>query len=267
MTVTYNETYTDGATDLSAGSTWAANAKVLVTDQSQTIDTNLDVSANAIDLVHFIGGGARIRTAAGGGATYTIDNTYTTDPNAVWVGGGYQKWNFATNAVPEMIIDGGEHVIASGTATFLAVFSGKVTIEAGATVTGMAIHGGLVRAFSAIATMHQSGGRLEAEARIGSTAYYLAGGVGQILNTSGSACTLLELGAGATLIPRAGDYATVNRRGGRIAYSGAERSLIMGSTAFTNYGGASPADTGMIDIQNLTDYSAYSSGGGAVPLP
>lgn len=262
MAVTYDEIYTDGSTNLSSGATWGANGKVLLADQTQAITAGLDVSTNAIDLVHVIGGAPRIRTSAGGGCTIKIDNTYTTDPNVVWKAGGYANWTFDTNACPLMVISGGEHVITSGTVTVLVVTAGTVTIESGATVGTLVVTGGKVDVHSAVATVHQSGGRVDADVRMGATSYTLSGGHAYVENTSGSACTILNLEAGGAFHPLAGNVATLNRRGGGIDYDSAVRSLTLGSTAFTNYAGKTPASTGLVTVSNLTDYAAYAYGGG-----
>lgn len=266
MAVTYDEIYTDGATDLAAGSTWGANGKVLLADQSQAITTNLDVSTNAIDLVHVIGGAPRIASAAGGTWTVKIDNTYTTDPNFVWTGGGYEKVTFSTNACPLAIIGGGTHVIAGGTVTVLVVAGGDVTIEAGATVGTLIVGGGIIRAHSAVATVIQSGGRVDADVRMGATSYTLSGGSAYVENTSGSAMTILNLEAAGHFFPLAGNVATMNKRGGVIHYDAAVRSLTLGSTAFTNYAGSIPSSTGLVAVSNLVDYAAYTGGSG-VALP
>lgn len=257
---TYTEIYTDGATTLSGGATWAADADVLISDQTQAIEAGLDVSTNAIDLVHILGGAPRIRSAAGGTWTVKIDNTYTADVNFLWRAGGYEKVTFSTNACPLAVIDGGTHVIAGGTVTVLVVINGEVTIESGATVATLVQAGGHVTAHSAVATVHQSGGRLDADVRIGATSYTLSGGSGYIENTSGSACTILNLEADGFFAPMAGDVATLNRRGGTIDYNAAIRSLNLGSTAFTNYAGAIPTETGLVSIASggtLTDYMKY----------
>ena len=260
MAVAYDDIYTDGATDLTAGATWAANGKVLLADQTQAILTNLDVKTNAIDLVHVIGGAPQIVSAAGGTSTVKIDNTYTTDPNVVWQAGGYWKVTFDTNACPEMIVANGTVIIEAGTVTALSVTGGSVTIESGATVTTLIVSGGRVTAHSAIATVHQSGGRVDADVRMGATSYNLGGGSAYVENTSGSACTVLNLEGAGTWHPMAGDVATLNKRGGSINYDAAVRSLTLGSTAFTNYGGTSPSATGLVAVSNLTDYAAYSLG-------
>lgn len=268
MAPTYDDIYSDGTTDLTAGATWGANAKVLIADQTQAISTNLDVSTNAIDLLHVLGGAPRIVSATGGTATFKIDNTYTTDPNVVWRAGGYAKWTFDTNACPLMVIDGGQHVIVAGTVTVLVVASGRVTIESGATVGTLILMGGQVTANAAVATVHQSGGRLDAEARIGSTSYTLSGGDGYIDNTSGSAMTILNLEASGRFHPKSGSVATLNRRAGSIDYAAAEQSLTLGSTAFLNYGGTTPSSTGNVTVSNLTDYAAYANiGGSGVAIP
>jgi hypothetical protein len=235
----------------------AADTDLLIQDQNQHIKDGLDIADNAIDLFHVVGGAPRLVSAAGGAYTLQIDATYTTDPNFVWRAGGYSKVAFDTNACPLAVIDGGEHVISGGTVTVLVVLSGTVTIESGATVGTLILAGGQVTALSAIATVHQSGGRLDAEARIGATSYTLSGGDGYIENTSGSACTILNLEAAGRYHPKAGDVATLNRRGGVINYNAALRAVTLGSTAFVNYAGASPASTGMVSIASggtLTDY-------------
>jgi len=260
MAVAYDDIYTDGATDLSAGATWAANGKVLLADQTQAILTTLDVKANAIDLVHVIGGAPQIVSAAGGTASFTIDNTYVTDPNVVWQAGGYLKASFITNACPQMVVANGTVIIEAGTVTKLVVTGGSVTVESGATVTELIVSGGRCTVHSAIATVRQSGGRVDADVRMGSTAYYLSGGSAYVENISGSACTLLNLEASGTWHPMAGNVATLNRNGGTINYDAAVRSLTLGSTAFTNYGGTSPSSTGLVAVSNLTDYAAYSLG-------
>lgn len=258
----YDEIYTDGATTLSSGATWAANGKVLIADQTQTISAGLDVSTNAVDLVHIIRGAPRID-----GWTVKIDNTYTTDPNFVWTAGGYSSVAFSTNACPLAIITNGTHVLTSGTITTLVVHGGQVTIGASCTVGTLVLSGGLVTANSAIATVRQSGGRLNGnKVRIGATSYSLFGGSGYIENTSGSACTVLNLGSAGNLYPMVGSYATINRDSGNIWYDAAQQNLTLGSTAFNNYAGPTPSSTGLVTVSNLVDYSAYS-GGQAVPLP
>lgn len=259
--------FTDGATDLTAGASFAADADILLQDQTQAITTNLDVSTNAIDLFHVIGGAPRIASTAGGTYTLKLDATYTTDPNFLWRAQGYSKVTFSTNACTLGVIDGGTHVIAGGTATVLVVQSGTVTVESGATIGTLILNGGTVTANAAIATVHQSGGTLNAVGvRIGATSYTLSGGVGNIENTSGSACTILNLEAAGRFYPMAGDVATLNRRGGTIVYDAALRNLTLGSTAFLNYAGSSPASKGLITVSNLTDYVLWTNSG-AVPLP
>jgi hypothetical protein len=254
--VNYDDIYTDGATDLTAGATWGNNNLVLLANQTQTISTNLNVATNTPDVVHVIGGGPRID-----GWTVKLDATYTSNPNFVWAAGGYSSVTFDTNACTEAIIENGTHVIAGGTVTTLVVNGGQVTIGASATVGTLILGGGTVNALSAIATVRQNGGRLNAKkVRIGATSYHLLGGTGYIDNTSGSACTVLHLGTAGILHPQAGDVATINRDGGTIVYSSAEQDLTLGSTAFTNYGGPTPNTTGMVTVSNLTDYSGYSTG-------
>ena len=120
---------------------------------------------------------------------------------------------------------------------------------------------------SAIATVTQTGGRLDAKARIGATSYTLAGGVGYVENTSGSACTILNLSANATFVPLAGDVATLNRYAGGIVYDAAVRSLTLGSTAFNNFSGPVANDSGIVAIANLVNDEAYAMiGGGASGL-
>lgn len=260
--------FTDGATDLTAGASFAADADILLQDQTQAITTNLDVSTNAIDLFHVIGGAPRIASTAGGGCTLKIDNTYTTDPNVVWRAQGYCKWNFSTNAVPEMVIDGGTHVIASGTVTKLTVVSGTVTIESGVTITALVLNGGTLTTNAAIATVDQSGGTLiSVGARIGATSYTLSGGSGYIENTSGSACTVLSLEAAGRFYPLAGDVATFYKRAGLIFYDAALRNLTLGSTAFRNYAGATPTSQGLVTVSNLTDDVKWAGRGSGVPVP
>lgn len=264
----YDDIYSDGTTDMTAGATWGANAKVLMRDQTQAISSNLDVSTNAIDLFHVLGGAPRIRSTAGGTCTIKIDNTYTTDPNVVWRAGGYAKWTFDTNACPLMVIDGGEHVIAGGTVTVLVVASGRVTIESGATVGTLIVMGGHVTVHSAIATGHQSGGRVDADARLGATSWTLSGGDLHLDNTSGSNLVLLNLEAAGRFYPIAGSVTTLNRRGGVIDYTVASQSLTLGSTAFNNYAGKTPGSTGNVTVANLTDYAAYANvGGQGVAIP
>lgn len=269
MAVSYTEIFTDGSVSFSGGATFAAAAKVLVPDQSQAINTGLDVSTNAIDLIHFIGGSPVLRSSSGGTATVKIDNTYTTDPNWVWKAGGYSKITFSTNACPVAIYEGGTHVIAGGTVSVLVVSGGAdVTVESGATITAAIIGGGHLTTHSAIATVTQAGGLVEADVRMGATSYTLSGGRARIENTSGSAMTILNLEAAGVFEPLAGNVATLNRRGGTIVYDAAIRSLTLGSTAFTNYAGMIPSSTGLIAVSNLTDYSAYAyGGGGTVILP
>lgn len=256
---TYNETYTTGGTNLSTGSTWAANALVVLKNQSQFITDGLDVSTNAIDAVHIIGGAPRIASAAGGTWTVKIDNTYTTTPNFVWRAGGYSKVTFSTNACPLAIIDGGTHVIVAGTVTVLCVYSGDVTIESGATVGTLIVGGGHVTVHSAVATVIQSGGRVDADVRMGATSYTLSGGSAYIDNSSGSACTILNLEPEGKFYPLAGSVATLNRRGGFIGYNAATTSLTLGSTALLNYAGPTPTSTGYVAVSNLTDYTEYAS--------
>lgn len=260
--------FTDGAVSLTGGASFAADADILLANQTQHISTDLDADANAIDLFHVIGGAPRIVSTAGGTYSLKIDNTYTTDPNFVWRAGGYSKVTFDTNACPEALIDGGTHVIVAGTVTSLTVLSGDVTIESGATITALNLSGGTVTANAAIATVHQSGGVLRAEGvRIGATTYNLSGGTGYIENNSGSACTILNLEAAGVYHPISGDVATLNRRGGTIVYASAQRAVTLGSTAFVNRSGASPASTGLVTVSNLTDYvkwghSTTGPGGG-----
>lgn len=263
----YTVTYTDGAVNLGTGGTFAANGLIVMREQSQAINAGLDVSTNAIDLMHVLGGAPRIVSSAGGTATIKFDNTYTTHPNLVWRAGGYAKWTFDTNACPEMLVDGGQHVIVAGTVTVLVVVSGRVTIEAGATVGTLVLMGGSVTALAAIATVQQSGGRLDAEARIGATKYTLSGGDGYIENTSGSDMASLMLEKAGRFYPLAGDVVAVERRGGVIDYDAATTSVELGSTSFVNYGGDSPASTGNVTISNLTDYAAFANTGGqGVPI-
>ena len=265
MAVVYNDIFTDGSTSLSGGAGFAAAAKVLLANQTQAINTGLDVSTNAIDLIHIAGGAPQIVSSSGGAATIKIDNTYTTDPNFVWAAaGGFGKFDFSTNTCPEAIVSGGTIVLNSGTITTLVVTGGIVTIEAGCTVTTLIVSGGAVTSHSAIATVHQSGGSVNSDVRMGSTSYTLSGGTAAIENTSGSGMTLLNLEKSGIFRPMAGDVVTMNRRGGTIVYDAAVRSLTLGSTAFTNYAGKSPASTGLVAVSNLTDYTAYAIGGGGV---
>jgi len=155
-------------------------------------------------------------------------------------------------------------VLNSGTITTLVVTGGIVTIEAGCTVSTLIVSGGAVTSHSAIATVQQSGGSVNADVRMGSTSYTLSGGTAAIENTSGSGMTLLNLEKAGIFRPMAGDVVTMNRRGGTIVYDAAVRSLTLGSTAFTNYAGKSPASTGLVAVSNLTDYTAYAIGGGGV---
>lgn len=258
MGVTYDEIYTSGSVSLSGGATFAANAKVVLSNQTQSINTGLDVSTNAVDLFHVIGGSPQIISAAGGTATLKIDNTYTTDPNFVWAAGGIGKFTFSTNACPLAVVSNGTVIFAGGTITVLVVLGGTVTIESGCTVGTLIVAGGRVTAHLAVATVIQSGGRVDADVRMGATSYSLYGGSAYIDNQSGSACTILNLGASGVFHPLAGDVATLNRYGGAIMYNSAVRSLTLGSTALNNYAGKTPAATGLVAVSNVVNYAAYA---------
>lgn len=266
MPVAYDDIFTDGATDLTAGAAWTDNKLVLLADQDQSITTNLDVSGvGTVDLVHILGGAPRIASASGGTWTVKLDAAATTYPNFVWRAGGYERVTFSTNACTLAVIDGGEHVIAGGTVTTLVVHSGLVTIESGATVGTLILNGGRVKTYAAIATVHQSGGVLDAEARIGATSYTLSGGDGHVYNISGSACTILNLEKAGRFHPKAGNVATLNRRSGSINYAAAVRSLTLGSTAFNNFGGETPSSTGYITVSNLVNYVEYAGASHSPP--
>ena len=158
------------------------------------------------------------------------------------------------------------HLLIAASGPDACLGTANVTIEAGATVTTLVVGGGAkVTCHSAVATVHQSGGRVDADVRMGATSYTLSGGSAYVENGSGSACTILNLEAAGRWYPIDGDVATLNRRGGFIGYDAAVSNVILGSSAFTNYAGSIPSDTGMVDVQNLTDYAAFG-GGGANPL-
>jgi hypothetical protein len=266
--ITYTSTFTDGAVNLSTGATWAADGDILIPDQTQTIAAGLDVSTNAIDALHVIGGSPRIVDASGGGAKIKPDHTFTTYPNFIWKAGGYSKITWDTNACTLAVYAGGEHVIAGGTVTTLVVDGATVSIPSGTTITTLILASGRVYTEAAIATVIQSGGRLDAvAARIGATSYTLSGGVGYIENTSGDVCTILNLSASGVFVPQAGSVATLNRYGGQIIGDGATRSLTLGSTAWNNYAGDVMVDSGLVAVGTLVNYVAYAKvGGGAVQL-